>query len=128
MKLAVISAAVLCLAVTTRAQAQAGANPATAARNTGTPSGSPLLPNGQSADAVQAAKRPMKATASKPSMSKAAARKSPPVKDVATASAPHRYPATARKATSTTVGAIRSDNDGTVHKNAPVDQVAGAGG
>ncbi len=122
MKLAAIGAALLSLAIAGSAQAQAeeGANPATAARNTGTPSGSRLLPNGQSADKVQAAKG-TKAKAAKPASRNAA------VKDTASAAAPHRYP-TANKPPVATVGAIRSNNDGTVHKNAPIDQVAGAGG
>ena len=127
MKLAVIGAAVLGLAVATVAHAQAeeGANPATAARNPGTPSGTRLLPNGQNADAMQ-----KKSAAARPSMgaAKAAPRKAPAVKDTAGAGAPHHYPATANKAAPSTVGAIRANNDGTVHKNAPVDQVAGAGG
>ncbi len=58
MKLASIGAAVIALAIAGSAQAQAeeGANPATNARNTGTPSGSRLLPNGQNADVVQKSK------------------------------------------------------------------------
>ena len=124
MKLAVISAAVISLSAAglAHAQAEEGANPATAARNTGTPSGSRLLPNGQNADTVQ------KGKAARSSMgTKTPTKKAPAVKDTASAGAPHHYPATAKKAP-TTVGAIRSNNDGTVHKNAPVDQVAGAGG
>ena len=127
MKLAVISAAVLSLAAATLAHAQAeeGANPATAARNTGTPSGSRLLPNGQNADAVQKGKA--KSSAAKSRAGKMAVRKAPAVKDTASAAAPHHYPATA-KGTTGTVGSVRSDNAGTVHKNASADQVAGAGG
>ena len=127
MKLATIGAAVLSLSIGgwAHAQAEEGANPATAVRNTGTPSGSRLLPNGQNADAVQKGKA--SASTAKSSTGKRAARKAPPVKDTATATAPHRYPPTARGVTGT-VGAIRSDNAGTVHKNAPTDQVAGTGG
>ncbi len=122
MKLASIGAAVIALAIAGSAQAQAeeGANPATNARNTGTPSGSRLLPNGQNADVVQKSKaKSAKAKAS-------AVRKAPVVKDTASAAAPHRYPPSAKEKTGT-VGAVRSDNAGTVHKNAPLDQVAGAG-
>lgn len=127
MKLATIGAAIFSLAMGgwAHAQAEEGANPATAARNTGTPSGSRLLPNGQNADAVQKGK--VRTSAAKSKAGKMAARKAPPVKDTATATAPHRYPPTARAVTGT-VGSIRSDNAGTVHKNAPTDQVAGTGG
>ncbi len=117
MKIAVIGAAVFSLSVAGMANAQAeeGANPATNARNTGTPGGSRLLPNGQNADALQKGKA-----------AKATARKAT-IKDTAGPGAPHRYPKTAKPAP-TTVGSIRANNDGTVHKNANVEQAAGAGG
>jgi|GEM_PF-5708579 len=49
--------------------------------------------------------------------------------DASTAKAPHRYPASARKLPDPKpLKSNSSSNAGTVHKDAPLDQIAGAGG
>ena len=70
-------------------------------------------------------------TLSKPTPAKAAksAKKQPVIPDTSTASAPHRYPRSARiLPPARPLASSASSQAGTVHKDAPLDQIAGTGG
>ena len=69
-------------------------------------------------------------TLSKPTPAKAAkSAKKPVILDTSTASAPHRYPRSARiLPPARPLASSASSQAGTVHKDAPLDQVAGTGG
>ena len=78
---------------------------------------------------AQAGAGTAKAAAAKASAKAKTAKKAPVVPDRSTAAAPHRYPASAQvKPTAKPLASSASSQAGTVHKDAPLDQVAGAGG